>query len=181
MESSKNPPTPLCGSSAGEALCSISWDLYIGSLGSCCARNRFWCCHNIRPKLGRSLICDIACCFSSLGSLTTVLTWLRSRACAGMQGWALCACVQTGFTQHGSPWLRSRACAGMQGLGVLALVVVAPCGFAAEVAAEEAVLCPPLAIAAAMGSAPNFGPPTSPEPKPLDPPGEPLPSQANPA
>ena len=27
-------------------------------------------------------------------------------------------------------WLRSRACAGMQGLGVLALVVVAPCGFA---------------------------------------------------
>ena len=71
------------------------------SLGSCCARNGFWCCHNIRPKLGRSLICDIACCFSRLGSLTTVLTWLRSRACAGMQGWALCACVQTGFTQHG--------------------------------------------------------------------------------
>ena len=46
-------------------------------------------------------ICDIACCFSRLGSLTTVLTWLRSRACAGMQGWALCVCVQTGFTQHG--------------------------------------------------------------------------------
>ena len=22
-------------------------------------------------------------------------------ACAGMQGWALCVCVQTGFTQHG--------------------------------------------------------------------------------
>ena len=37
-------------------------------------------------------------------------------------------------------WLRSRACAGMQGLGVLALVVVAPCGFAAHVAPEEAVL-----------------------------------------
>ena len=36
-----------------------------------------------------------------------------------MQGWALCVCVQTGFTQHVQ---------GMQGLGVLALVVVAPCG-----------------------------------------------------
>ena len=33
---------------------------------SCCARNGFWRCHNIRPKLGRSLICDIACCFSSM-------------------------------------------------------------------------------------------------------------------
>ena len=40
-------------------------------------------------------------------------------------------------------WLRSRACAGMQGLGVLALVVVAPCGFAAHVALEEAVLSSP--------------------------------------
>ena len=40
-------------------------------------------------------------------------------------------------------WLRSRACAGMQGLGVLALVVVAPCGFAAHVAPEEAVLSSP--------------------------------------
>ena len=39
-------------------------------------------------------------------------------------------------------WLRSRACAGIQGLGVLALVVVAPCGFAA-VASEEAVLSSP--------------------------------------
>ena len=80
---------------------------------------------------------------------------------------------QTGFTHHGSylvagrvhvqgcrdghfvfasrlgslstvfTWLRSRACAGMQGLGVLALVVVAPCGFAAHVASEEAVLSSP--------------------------------------
>ena len=82
---------------------------HLGSLGSCCARNGFWCCHNIRPKLGRSLICDnrssqcpYCVLFSRLGSLTTVLTWLRSRACAGMQGWALCACVQTGFTHHGS-------------------------------------------------------------------------------
>ena len=81
----------------------------LGSLGSCCAGNGFWCCHNIRPKLGRSLICDnrssqcpYCVLFSRLGSLTTVLTWLRSRACAGMQGWALCACVQTGFTHHGS-------------------------------------------------------------------------------
>ena len=40
-------------------------------------------------------------------------------------------------------WLRSRACAGMQGLGVLALVVVTPCGFAAHVAPEEAVLSSP--------------------------------------
>ena len=40
-------------------------------------------------------------------------------------------------------WLRSRACAGMQGLGVLALVVVAPCGFAAHVAPDEAVLSSP--------------------------------------
>ena len=32
---------------------------------------------------------------------------------------------------------------GMQGLGVLALVVVAPCGFAAHVAPEEAVLSSP--------------------------------------
>ena len=38
----------------------------LGSLGSCCARNGFCRCHNIRPKLGRSLICDIACCFSSM-------------------------------------------------------------------------------------------------------------------
>ena len=82
---------------------------HLGSLGSCCARNGFWCCHNIRPKLGRSLICDnrssqcpYCVLLSRLGSLTTVLTWLRSRACAGMQGWALCACVQTGFTHHGS-------------------------------------------------------------------------------
>ena len=82
---------------------------HLGSLGSCCARNGFWCCHNIRPKLRRSLICDnrssqcpYCVLFSRLGSLTTVLTWLRSRACAGMQGWALCACVQTGFTHHGS-------------------------------------------------------------------------------
>ena len=58
---------------------------HLGSLGSCCARNGFWCCHNIRPKLGRSLICDnrssqcpYCVLFSRLGSLTTVLTWLRT-------------------------------------------------------------------------------------------------------
>ena len=62
-------------------------------------------------------------------------------ACAGMQRWALCACVQTGFTHHGSH--------------LVAVALLPICGFAAQVAAEEAVLCPPLAIAAAMGSAPN--------------------------
>ena len=101
-------------------------------------------------------------------------------------------------------WLRSRACAGMQGLGVLALVVVAPCGFAAHVVYEEAVLssprnrctskirrklrnllrpwgpCPYLQktrnvknrqvakFAQSLGPVPL--PPTPPEPKPLDPP-----------
>ena len=102
-----NPPTPLSGSRRGSPL--FHFLGHLGSLGSCCARNGFWCCHNIRPKLRRSLICDnrssqcpYCVLFSRLGSLTTVLTWLRSRACAGMQGWALCACVQTGFTHHGS-------------------------------------------------------------------------------
>ena len=78
---------------------------------------------------------------------------------------------QTGFTHHGShlvavacmcrdarmgtlclrpDWVHSArfslGCGrvqGMQGLGVLALVVVAPCGFAAHVAPEEAVLSSP--------------------------------------
>ena len=80
---------------------------------------------------------------SRLGSLTTVLTWLRSRACAGMQGLALLALVvvaPSGSVQ-GITWNCEHCCP--------------ICGFAAQVAAEEAVLCPPLAIAAAMGSAPN--------------------------
>ena len=87
-------------------------------------------------------------------------------------------------------WLRSRACAGMQGLGVLALVVVAPCGFAAPVASEEAVLSSPRnrcgngictnvknttqVAKFAPSLAPVPLPPTPPEPKPLDPSPRPL-------
>ena len=78
-------------------------------------------------------------------------------------------------------WLRSRACAGMQGLGVLALVVVAPCGFAAHVAPEEAVLSS-LAIAAndascEICSVPGARAPTTYPPQnqsPWTPPPEPL-------
>ena len=79
-------------------------------------------------------------------------------------------------------WLRSRACAGMQGLGMLALVVVAPCGFAAHVASEEAVLSSPLRQwdlhqrqkydpSCEICSVPGARAPTTylPEPKPLDP------------
>ena len=120
-------------------------------------------------------ICDIACCFSRLGSLTTVLTWLRLLGSPGsccafatlravFPDWVHsprflpgCGRVHVQGCRDGHfvfasrlgslstvfTWLRSRACAGMQGLGVLALVVVAPCGFAAHVASEEAVLSSP--------------------------------------
>ena len=118
-------------------------------------------------------ICDIACCFSRLGSplfhflgllgspgnccafatLRAVFPdWVHSpRFLPGCGRVHVQGCRDGHFvfaSRLGSlstvfTWLRSRACAGMQGLGVLALVVVAPCGFAAHVASEEAVLSSP--------------------------------------
>ena len=79
-------------------------------------------------------------------------------------------------------WLRSRACAGMQGLGVLALVVVAPCGFAAHVAPEEAVLSSKIAANDAsceICSVPGARAPTTYPPK-TKAPGPPLPSPCTP-
>ena len=166
-------------------------------------------------------ICDIACCFSRLGSLTTVLTWLRLLGSPGsccafatlravFPDWVHsprflpgCGRVHVQGCRDGHfvfasrlgslstvfTWLRSRACAGMQGLGVLALVVVAPCGFAAHVASEEAVLssprnrcgngiCTNVKNTKVAKFAPSLGPvplpPTPPEPKPLDPSPRPL-------
>ena len=171
-------------------------------------------------------ICDIACCFSRLGSplfhflgllgspgnccafatLRAVFPdWVHSpRFLPGCGRVHVQGCRDGHFvfaSRLGSlstvfTWLRSRACAGMQGLGVLALVVVAPCGFAAHVASEEAMLSSPhfphptgepsknaiflffvrvrnvKNMTQVAKFAPSLGPvplpPTPPEPKPLD-------------
>ena len=69
---------------------------------------------------------------SRLGSLTTVLTWLRSRACAAPptlscnQGpWSTPPSTRpapVGSLTTVLTWLRSRACAGMQGWALCACV-----------------------------------------------------------